>query len=209
MSHLLARFAALFVEPASSRRAHRLAVAAPAPCVGVLASERHVGVVAATVALALARADRAHRALVCAWPPHVAAGGVIAAPGAPGARRLRRTLEARGVVDAAASGRLVRVALPTEPERAIAIAERAVAAAGAPAVLAIAGALAGPARAGSTAAINGWVSGCAAVCDGAGGIPGRAAVCEAALCSERAARVGFEAPPQRGPSATRPNFASI
>jgi hypothetical protein len=138
MSDLLARLAALFVEPAPSRPVHRLSVAAPAPCVGVLASARHAPGVAATVALALARCGRANHAVLCTWPASNSPRPTIAGPAHPGARRLRRNLHARGV-DAAATGRLVRVALPAEPEQAVATAERAVGAASAPAVVAIAG----------------------------------------------------------------------
>jgi hypothetical protein len=138
MSDLLARLAALFVEPAPSRPVQRVSVAAPAPCVGVLASARHAHAVAATVALALGRSSRAHYSLLCTWPTPNSARPTLAVPAHPGARRLRRNLDARGV-EATAAGRLVRVALPAEPERAVATAERVVGTAAAPAVVAIAG----------------------------------------------------------------------
>jgi hypothetical protein len=142
MTDLLGRLAAVFVEPAGTAgpaaRPRRVAVAQPAPCVGVVAAPRHALAVGATVALAIAQAVRARRALVCAWPPGGWAEPVLHAPPGVGARQLRRSLAARDL-DASASGKLARVVLPRAPEHAAAAADRAMAAANAPAVLVLAG----------------------------------------------------------------------
>jgi hypothetical protein len=141
MTDLLAKLASVFVEPAATvsppRRRHA-AVAAPAPCVGVIATPRHALAVGSAVALVVARSVRARRALVCAWPPGPWAQPALQAPAGTAARRLRRSLAARGI-DATASGSLARIILPEPPEQAAATAERALAAAGAPAVLVLAG----------------------------------------------------------------------
>jgi hypothetical protein len=142
MTHLLAKLASVFVEPApeaARRPRHRGAVASPAPCVGVIATPRHALAVGSAVALVVARGVRARRALVCAWPPGDWMTPALQAPAGAGARRLRRNLAARGI-DATATGSLVRAVLPENPEEAVATAERALAAATAPAVLVLAGA---------------------------------------------------------------------
>ncbi|MFL5749365.1 MAG: hypothetical protein ACJ767_01975 [Chloroflexota bacterium] len=141
MTDLLAKLASVFVEPApeaARQRHHRVAVAPPAPCVGVIATPRHALAIGSGVALVVARGVRARRALVCAWPPGDWATPALQAPAGGGARRLRRSLAARGI-DATATGSLVRTVLPENPEDAVATAERALAAAAAPAVLVLAG----------------------------------------------------------------------
>jgi hypothetical protein len=139
MSDLLGRLAALFVEPApAAPRRRRVAVADPAPCVGVIAAPRHALAVGSAVALTMARTLRARRAVVCVWPSGGWARPPLQAPASTGARQLRRSLDARGI-DATAAGRLVRVGLPDRPEVAAAVVERAVGAAAAPAVLVLAG----------------------------------------------------------------------
>ena len=139
MTDLLAKLASVFVEPApeaARQRHHR--VAPPAPCIGVIATPRHALAIGSGVALVVARGVRARRALVCAWPPGDWATPALQAPAGGGARRLRRSLAARGI-DATATGSLVRTVLPENPEDAVATAERALAAAAAPAVLVLAG----------------------------------------------------------------------
>jgi hypothetical protein len=141
MTDLLAKLASVFVEPAPEavrQRHHRLAVAPPAPCVGVIATPRRGLAIGSGVALVVARGVRARRALVCAWPGGDWATPALQAPAGGGARRLRRSLAARGI-DATATGSLVRTVLPENPEDAVATAERALAAAAAPAVLVLAG----------------------------------------------------------------------
>jgi len=142
VTDLLAKLAAVFVEPAPEagpQRRRRVAVTPPAPCVGVIASPRHALPVGAAVALVVARSVRARRALLCTWPPGDWAAPALQAPAGAGARRLRRSLAARGI-DTTATGSLVRTLLPDAPEDAVATAERALAAAAAPAVLVLAGA---------------------------------------------------------------------
>ena len=63
---------------------------------------------------------------------------MLRAPAGRHARRLAASLAARGI-DATASGRLARAALPTPAPEAAAAAERALAAAQAPAVVVVAG----------------------------------------------------------------------
>jgi hypothetical protein len=141
VTDLLAKLASVFVEPApeaARQPRHRVAVASPAPCVGVIATPRHALAVGSAVALVVARGVRARRALVCAWPPGDWATPAVHAPAGAGARRLRRSLGARGI-DATATGSVVRAVLPGNPEEAVASAERALAAAAAPAVLVLAG----------------------------------------------------------------------
>ena len=141
MTDLLAKLASVFVEPApeaARQPRHRVAVAPPAPCVGVIATPRHALAVGSAVALVVARGVRARRALVGAWPPGDWVTSALKAPAGAGARRLRRSLAARGI-DAAATGSLVRAVLPENPEEALATAERALVAAAAPAVLVLAG----------------------------------------------------------------------
>jgi hypothetical protein len=141
VTDLLAKLASVFVEPApeaARQPRQRVAVAPPAPCVGVIATPRHALAVGSAVALVVARGVRARRALVCAWPPGDWVTSALKAPAGAGARRLRRSLVARGI-DATATGSLVRTVLPENPEEALATAERALAAAAAPAVLVLAG----------------------------------------------------------------------
>ena len=124
MTDLLAKLASVFVEPApeaARQPRHRVAVAPPAPCVGVIATPRHALAVGSAVALVVARGVRARRALVCAWPPGDWVTSALQAPAGAGARRLRRSLAARGI-DAAATGSLVRAVLPENPEEALATA---------------------------------------------------------------------------------------
>lgn len=126
--------------PAGSPRNRRCAVAPPRPpaSLAVLAPAADAAALGATLALALARRERAPAAVVGLWAP----GGERPpwrAPGLPAAARLARLLAARGH-DARASGRLAVVRLAAPCEQAAAEAVRAAAAAGvAPAVLALAG----------------------------------------------------------------------
>jgi hypothetical protein len=141
MTDLLARLASLFVEPAGSvpaARARPSVVAGPAPTVGVLASKEDGLAVASAIALTLARAIRSRPALVCVWPPGDWGRPALAWPPAPAARKLRRSLEARGL-DCMAAGQVVRVVLPEQPEQAVAITERAIGAAPGPAVVVVGG----------------------------------------------------------------------
>ena len=139
MTDLLTRIAALFLEPADATlRRHRVALAPPAPCVGVVAAPRHALAVGAAIALSLAHPLRARRALVCAWPPGGWAEPALHGPAGVAARQLRRNLAARGV-DATAAGKLVRVVLPEATEHAAAGAERALGAGSSPSVLLLAG----------------------------------------------------------------------
>jgi hypothetical protein len=141
VTDLLARFASLFLEPAGAvpvARGRRAVAAPPAPSVGVLASHGDGLAVASAIALTLARATRSRPALVCAWPPGAIGRPALAWPSAPAARKLRRSLQARGL-EGTAAGQVVRVTLAAPPVQAVAAAERAIGAASCPAVLLVAG----------------------------------------------------------------------
>ena len=112
-------------------------IAAP-PSYGVLCGAGSGLAVGATVGLALRRESRSPAALVLHW----AAGRREVSPRAPARRAARRLSAALGACGhrAWASGRLVFVALPDEPEEAAVAAGRAAAVAGrAPCVLVVAG----------------------------------------------------------------------
>ena len=121
---------------ADATRARSRSAAVP-PGVAVLCPPGHALPLGAAVALLLRRSARARAGLVVVWAqPHAAraASGLAAAPAA---RRLAATLVARGL-DAHATGRLAVVRAPADPVQAVAVAARAIAAAGpAPTVLAL------------------------------------------------------------------------
>lgn len=151
MSDLLARAYELFVAPVDPVRgsgaARRAAIAPPAGAVvaAVLGSEVTAPPVATLLAGELRLRRRAGCALVGEWraggapAPDEEVRGAVAVAGRA-ARALAARLEGRGLPSVAASGRLVRVSLPAEPEAAAGAWERACAAAGCAAVLAVAGA---------------------------------------------------------------------
>jgi hypothetical protein len=109
--------------------------------VALLAPAGDAPALAAALALALARRERAAGAVVCVWSP-ASARALWRAPALPAAARLARTLAARGHA-ARGSGRLVVVELAASCEEAAAEALRVTAAAGAagaaPTVIALAG----------------------------------------------------------------------
>src|SRR4051794_41608887 len=116
MTDLFAKLASVFVEPApeaARQRHHRVAVAPPAPCVGVIATPRHALAVGSAVALVVARGVRARRALVCAWPPRDWVTSALQAPAGTGARPLRPRPPARRL-DAPPTGGPLRAGLPEE-----------------------------------------------------------------------------------------------
>ena len=131
--------------PAAGPRGRRRAAApsvAP-PVIGLVAERRDAPVLAATVALLAARRYRLRAAVAAVHDATAADAGrprrtrVLSSPAA---RRLARSLHARELA-AAAAGRLVMVALPTDPTAATQAAERTTAAAaGAATVIAAAGA---------------------------------------------------------------------
>ena len=135
MSERLARLAALFVEPTPPPAAPAVS---PAPPAVALVAERAGGLgLAALLALGLARETRATAALLAVWPGEaLAAAARMTAT--PRARRTGGALAARGL-EARATGRLVRVALPTDAGRAVTVAGRAIGASGLPAVAAVLG----------------------------------------------------------------------
>ena len=137
MTELLARVRDLFVAPAAHRAA-RPRTARPIPSVALLCRPVDALATGGALALGLARDTRARRAVVATWRAGPEAAAAIRAPAAPEARRLVQALEAHGI-DAEASGRLARVALPDEPEAALAAGARCAAVAAAPTVLALAG----------------------------------------------------------------------
>ena len=122
--------------PAGGAIALPRAAAVP-PGVAVLCAPAHAWALGAAVALVLRRRARAHAGLVVVWAqPHGArpASGMAAAPAA---RRLAATLMGRGL-EAHAAGMLAVVLAPADPVQAVAVAARALAAAGpAPSVLAL------------------------------------------------------------------------
>ena len=130
MTGLLARLRGVFVLPATG--------AAP---VAVRRATLHIGVVgrpreahAAACALVLSQA-RGEAGLVCVWGADAVAPRV---PATAGARALAARLAAREL-EARASGRLVRVALPADPAEARDRALRAAAAAPGPVCVAVCG----------------------------------------------------------------------
>jgi hypothetical protein len=120
-AHVAVRLRDLFLAPADGAPARRVAERVVPATVGVLAAPREGAVAAASVALAVMRAQRSRCAVICRWDGHA----VVPRPGlaSVGARRLAERLERRGV-QVAARGRLVTVALPKEPAQARAAAER-------------------------------------------------------------------------------------
>src|SRR4029079_13073608 len=119
-------------------RRHRVALATPAPCVGVVAAPRDALAVGAAVALSLAHPLRTRCEPVCAWPPGGWAEPALHGPAGVAARQLRRNLAARGL-DATAAGKLGRGVLPDATENADRGAERALGAGSSPSVLLLAG----------------------------------------------------------------------
>jgi hypothetical protein len=87
----------------------------------------------ALLALGLAHAHRAPAGLLCLWGAGEHAVPAWTVPAFPGARRVLGALATHGL-DAQASGRLVRLALPDDPEAALAAATRSGAVAGVPTV---------------------------------------------------------------------------
>jgi hypothetical protein len=137
MNELLARVWSLFVTPAAPRP-RSVARATPAPSVALLCPPADALAGGALLAFALARACRASAALVCLWRAGERAIPAWTVPALPGARRVLGALAAHQL-DAEAGGRLVRLALPEDPEAAFAAATRAAAVAAVPAVAALAG----------------------------------------------------------------------
>jgi hypothetical protein len=128
---MLDALARVFVAPQAAARAQPLAALA-APAAAVCGP----GSVPLACALGLLLARRGP-ALVCVWGAHGAAAAVVPTGAA---RRLKASLEARGLA-AQASGRLVVVSLSDDPIVAAAEAGRAAAAAGgAPVLTALSGA---------------------------------------------------------------------
>jgi hypothetical protein len=120
-----------FIAPPAQAARDRVGAASPAPSFVVLGDRRDV----VAVACGLVLSGGGGCGLVCVWP---GADPLPRAPATRAVRRLAARLEARGV-EAVASGRLVRGALPRDPPEAVAAAQRAVAAAGVPAAVAVAG----------------------------------------------------------------------
>jgi len=107
--------------------------------VALLAAAGDAPALAAGLALALARRERAPVAVVCVWAAGAAGRTPWRAPALPAAARLASAMAARGH-GARASGRLVIVRLAAQSVPAAAEARRVIAAAGAaPTVLALAG----------------------------------------------------------------------
>ncbi len=139
MPELLARISSVFVEPAPRQARRRAPVPRLVPEVALLCPPEDAAALGSAVALSLARRAKAPIALLLLWRP----GWPSPAPalGAPAGRRSRalvaslRSRELR----ASASGRLVRVELPDDPEAAVAAAGRATAATDAPAAFACGG----------------------------------------------------------------------
>ncbi len=152
---VLARVAAIFVEPsdeaplrpaveapgavpAATAAGDAIAFQARAPSVALLCTARQAPALGAAVGLALLEGRLAPCALVATWTglPAARRAGV---PARPVARRAAAGLTARGHA-AAAAGRLVRVDLAADEREAAAEAMRLLAAAaGAPALLVLAG----------------------------------------------------------------------
>ncbi len=119
--------------PAGAARAPaRTAAGPPRASVGVLCAPRDAGAMGAAVGAGLAREHGARAVLVCTWGAGARPPGP-GLPAAPAARRLARSLEARGL-HASAAGRRVHVGVRDGDE-----AGRALAAAPGPAVLVVAG----------------------------------------------------------------------
>ncbi len=103
--------------------------AAVPPGVAVLCAPAHAPALGAAVALLLRRRARARAGLVVVWAqPHGERPASVAVA-APAARRLAATLVGRGL-EAHATGMLAVVLAPADPAQAVAVAARAIAAAG-------------------------------------------------------------------------------
>jgi len=143
MSGLRSRVGGLFLAPAEPAApalepVRRTAVAGPAPAVAVLGGGADVSPVAALLAAELRQRCRAECVLAGEWRPD-GVGGQTPGPAGRAAKALALRLGGRDL-DAAAAGRAVRLALPADPEAAVAAWGRALAAAGGcPAVLGVAG----------------------------------------------------------------------
>jgi hypothetical protein len=135
MSGVLGKVAGFFVAPAAEPAAFapprpRLAVA------GVLAAEADLQIAAGAVAGTLRREAGSSVALVCVWRGNDDHAPPTVAPAAPAAGRLAGKLARRGFA-ARACGTVCLIDLPAEPEAAASAFREAVAAAEAPAVLAL------------------------------------------------------------------------
>ncbi|HWI71853.1 MAG TPA: hypothetical protein VNT55_07860, partial [Baekduia sp.] len=124
---VLTRLRDLFLAPGAEAPARQVAERAVPATLGVLAAPRDATVAGAALALAAASAHRSRCAVVCRWDG--AASIPRAGTAAISARRLAERLANRGL-SAAASGRLVTVALPAADVAARAAAERTLAASG-------------------------------------------------------------------------------
>jgi hypothetical protein len=140
VTDLLARVRGVFVEPVPGTTPGRLAAsrrAAVPPAAGLLCSPADALALGSALALSLQRGAPA--GLVAVWRPEPEpAAPMVRAPANRHARRLTASLAARGI-EATASGRLARAVLPRQPADAAHAADRALAAAQAPAVLVVAG----------------------------------------------------------------------
>lgn len=137
MTGLLARAGQLFVAPAAPQAATFAPPRPPVALTGVLAAEADLLVAAGAAAAALRREAGARAALVCVWRGHDEPQLPAPAPRAPGAARIAAKLTRRGL-PARASGAVCVVELPSDPGEAVAAFRDALAAADAPAVLAVA-----------------------------------------------------------------------
>jgi hypothetical protein len=145
MTELLERLRDVFVEsgaPAPAHAPRAATTAGPIPRVALLCTPAEAGALSGALAATLARAAGAATALAVAWAPAGATRAPApAAPAFPGARLLAARLARRDLA-ARAAGRVVRLDLPADPHEALAVAGGATGAAraaGAPAVVAIAG----------------------------------------------------------------------
>lgn len=140
MNDALARVRGFFVEPCPPPSAPAAAapVAVPVPpSVALVGAPEDAEMAGNALALALAAMWRAPCALVCAWAPPEATPRAPRMPAAPRARRMAGRLAERELT-VAATGRVVRVALPAGPEEAVAAVARASSAAAVPTVVAVA-----------------------------------------------------------------------
>jgi hypothetical protein len=139
VTDLLARVRGVFVEPAPATTTEQRTsphIAVP-PAAGLVCHPHDALPLGSALALSLRPGARA--ALVAVWRPDPEpAPPTLRAPANRHARRLAASLAARGI-EATASGRLARAALPPHPAESAQAADRALAAAQAPAVLVIAG----------------------------------------------------------------------
>lgn len=150
MNELLGRVSSFFVEPdpepstAASAAAAAAAAypaevaAAAAPSIALLCRPDAALALGSALAIGLGRRTRSGVSVVGLWRPGDAQRAGARAPAGRSARRLASSLRARDVA-ADPAGRVVRAMLPSDPDDAIASAERVYAATDAPVVLVIAG----------------------------------------------------------------------